>query len=296
MTFASLAFAAVLSPAAGSAAVAAGPKSDYVTDRDRIVACVDRSTGKLRLVPWTEIKKMRANQDKRRCTGNERVLRWSVAATNAQAGKAGPRGATGAVGPAGAAGATGAIGPQGVQGVTGAQGATGAQGVQGVTGPQGPTGDTGATGVAGPTGPVGPTGAQGPAGVADYAYGRTQNGTSLNPGGTNSVIFAAPITTGDITSVGNGFSVTAGTYQVTLSARSESTNAAIWWVDTASDYTPHPGSQLSFPAAANASAAITSSVTFVTTVTDGEIFRPRYVSGAQANFRDIQLTIVKLAG
>lgn len=206
--------------------------------------CVDRSTGKLRLAPWTAIKKMRANQDKRRCTGNERVLHWSVAATNAQPGKAGPRGATG---------------------------------------------------VAGPTGPVGPTGTQGPAGVADYAYGRTQNGTSLNPGGTNSVIFAAPITTGDITSVGNGFSVTAGTYQA-LSARSESTNAAIWWVDTASDYTPHPGSQLSFPAAANASAAITSSVTFVTTVTNGETFRPRYVSGAQANFRDIQLTIVKLAG
>ncbi|HTW16393.1 MAG TPA: hypothetical protein VMF51_14755 [Nocardioides sp.] len=148
------------------------------------------------------------------------------------------------------------------------------------------------------TGPTGETGPTGPAGTAEmsYGYGRTVNATNANPGTNNTVTFAGPLTHGDVTNEGDAFSVTAGTYQVTLSARSESTSTAIWWVDTASDYTAHPGSQLSFPAAASPSAAVTGSVTFVTTVTDGAIFRPRYVSGTQANFRDVQLTVVKLAG
>ncbi len=58
---------------------------------------------------------------------------------------------------------------------------------------------------------------------------------------------------------------------------------------------PHPGSQLSLPGVTSASNALTSSVTFVATLHTPDVFRPRYVSGTQASFRDVQITVIQLA-
>lgn len=188
-TFASLAFAAVLGPSHLLGAASAAAPDDYAVDGKKIVACVDRTSGKLRVLTAAQVKKMRATDQARRCKTSEQVIRWSV---EAERGAVGPAGATGAAGQAGAtgavgpAGATGAAGPQGVQGVTGATGATGGTGITGPTGLAGPqgiqgeqgvtgatgatgatgsTGATGATGVAGPTGDIGPMGIQGVTGA-----------------------------------------------------------------------------------------------------------------------------------
>ena len=69
--------------------------------------------------------------------------------------------------------------------------------------------------------------------------------------------------------------------------------ARIRIVGTITDCIPWTGSQAWLPAA-SASAVVTGSVTFVANVVTSGVFRPRYVSGTQANFRDIQLTVVKL--
>ena len=140
-------------------------------------------------------------------------------------------------------------------------------------------------------------GATGPAGAGTapaYAFARAANATGLNPGGTNTVTFGSGTQAGGVTVAGNHIATPPGVYQVTLSLRSESTTPAIWWVDTATDYVPWTGSQVSFPAA-SASAAVTGSVTFVANVVTAGVFRPRYASGPQADFRDVQLTVVKLA-
>ncbi|WP_418060112.1 hypothetical protein [Pimelobacter simplex] len=261
---------ATLAGTAGAAEAAPQGKGIRV-----ISACFNVTTGKIRVVPSVKD-----------CRPAESHIRWKRGGKDLRGGPRGPAGATGPMG------ALGPVGPAGAPGAAGAPGPAGPAGAPGEPGPSGAPGAPGAPGPAGPTGPAGPAGSA----TTRYAYGHSQNGTNLNPGGTNTVIFGRTATGGGLTVNGNAVEVTAGTYQVTLSVRSESTNAAIWWVDTASDYTPHAGSQLSLPAATSPSAAVTGSVTFVAVVTgSSEIFRPRYVSGTQANFRDIQLTVVQLA-
>jgi hypothetical protein len=95
-----------------------------------ITTCVNRSSGRLRLVP------VRIT----RCWSGEYLLRWNA---EGRPGPAGPRGATGA---------TGAQGPQGDPGTRGDQGPQGAQGAQGLTGPQGATGAQGPAGADGVSG------------------------------------------------------------------------------------------------------------------------------------------------
>ncbi|MBB3041908.1 hypothetical protein FHU40_001709 [Nocardioides soli] len=259
-----------------------------------ISACYNVDTGRIRVV-----------ESIADCRPAESHIRWKRGGKNAQQGARGPKGVAGPMGPMGPAGPQGATGATGTPGAAGAPGApgaigpvgaTGPAGATGATGPAGDTGAAGATGATGPAGDTGATGATGPAGTAQpsYGYARAANGTNLSPGGANTVSFGMYTNAGDVSVESDHIAVTSGVYQVTLSLRSESTNTAIWWVDTSSDYTAWMGSQLSFPAAASPSAAVTSSVTFVANVVTEGIFRPRYVSGSQANFRDIQLTVVKL--
>ena len=292
LSLASLALTTLVSTA--GTAEAAAPEGRVIS------ACFNVKTGKIRVV-----------KNVRQCRPAEGHIRWKRGfrklATGAQ-GAQGPQGTAGSVGPAGPTGATGATGAAGATGATGPAGTAGSTGPAGAPGPAGPIGPIGPAGTAGPegaagpagatgaTGPAGETGPTGPAGTAEtsYGYGRATNAANVNPGGANTVTFGSARARGGVAWVGDAFTATAGTYQVTLSLRSESTSPAIWWVDTADPFTPHAGSQVSLPAAASASAAITSSVTFVATVADGAVFRPRYVSGAQANFRDVQLTVVRL--
>lgn len=98
------------------------------TDAVTIFACVDKTTGALRLPPPTAPKV---------CGSNETSITWN---------QEGPQGATGATG---------------VQGDTGAQGPQGLPGPKGDTGAQGPKGNTGATGAQGQAGPQGLPGVSG---------------------------------------------------------------------------------------------------------------------------------------
>lgn len=320
MAFLSLLLLVVVLVGSPTGSGAAGPTKKRV-----IAACYSVDTGKIRVVK--SIGACRAGEQHIRWVrGAEAKTSVGSRGPAGKAGATGKVGATGAVGPRGPAGAQGArgtqgatgpqgvAGPQGEPGDTGAAGADGAPGAvgpagadgdagadgapgqTGPAGPRGPEGVQGARGETGPAGPAGPQGAQGPTGVLSFGYGRMQNATNLNPGSSNTVYFhSAQSASADVTVGVDHIAAPAGTYQVTLSARSESTNHAIWWVDTAAAYAPWPGSQLSFPAAASASAAVTGSVTFVATSTDALILRPRYVSGAQANFRDVQLSVIRLA-
>jgi hypothetical protein len=275
-------------------------QSAEAAPRRVITACYSTETGKIRIVSSATA-----------CRSSEEHISWvrggkgvaklrgpkgAKGSTGAQgnvgpAGPVGPRGATGAQGDAGPAGAAGSAGPAGVAGAAGAAGVAGPAGVAGTPGPAGPAGATGANGATGPTGATGATGSA----VSSYGYGRAINASNVSPGGTNTVVFTTQTSSSDV--VVNATDITVsnpGVYEVTFSVRSESVNTAIWWVDTASDYTLHPGSQLSLPAAASPSAAITSSVTFVTPASAGTVFRPRYVSGTTANFRDVQLTVRRI--
>jgi hypothetical protein len=77
-------------------------------------ACVNKSTGAVRIVSKTTV-----------CKATENKIMWNQ---------------VGPVGPAGPKGATGATGAQGPQGLTGPQGPQGIQGATGAQGPQGPAG------------------------------------------------------------------------------------------------------------------------------------------------------------
>lgn len=105
----------------------------------------------------------------------------------------GTHGATGSKGDKGDKGDTGATGPQGPQGNKGDTGATGPQG------PQGDKGDKGDTGATGPQGPQGATGAAGKDGQMLYATCST---------GASTAAKVATLSTGSISSLTAGVSVT----------------------------------------------------------------------------------------
>ena len=105
-------FGALALALAGSAALAA-----HATAHKRhggvINACVNRHTGRMRVVPGPHA-----------CRRGEQPLAWNV---QGPAGPAGPAGAPGADGAAGPPGATGAQGPAGATGARGPTGPAGAQ-------------------------------------------------------------------------------------------------------------------------------------------------------------------------
>jgi hypothetical protein len=97
-----------------------------VDDGEMIIACVNRTNGKMRHV-----------DDASKCREHEDSIYWNITGPT---GETGPSGPTGEMGDAGPIGPTGDVGPIGE------------------TGPTGPTGPTGETGPEGPTGPTGPEG------------------------------------------------------------------------------------------------------------------------------------------
>ena len=92
-------------------------------DAQQIFACVQNSSGTVRVVPQFVS-----------CGNNESLVSWNVT------GPPGPQGPVGPVGPTGMTGPQGPAGPVGPTGMTGSQGPAGAVGPTGMTGPQGPAG------------------------------------------------------------------------------------------------------------------------------------------------------------
>lgn len=129
----------VIASAIGVASAESAPRTSQAVRSEPVIrACVDRTTGDMRIPRTT-----------RPCYPRERTLMWSV---------------TGPAGPAGPQGPAGVMGPEGPQGPAGNQGG------------RGPVGAPGPTGAAGPQGDPGPAGGFG--GHASFLDLQTQTNTS----------------------------------------------------------------------------------------------------------------------
>lgn len=126
-----------------------------VAHADPIRACVNKSTGIMRLV-GPEAK----------CKRSERLVIWNVQGPVGPQGIAGPAGSTGATGPAGPTGPTGASGSSGGSGPAGPAGPAGANGADGATGATGATGPSNGYYVNGT--PGGPITSSGPSIVVQF--------------------------------------------------------------------------------------------------------------------------------
>jgi hypothetical protein len=147
----------------GSALVLSAAFIQTVVGFDTYYACVNNSSGTIRVVSGSED-----------CKTGDYFIEWNRVGPKGDPGPtgpegpAGPQGLQGDPGPTGPPGATGEPGPAGVPGPTGPPGPQGEQGQKGDPGLRGEPGPTGAPGAQGEPGPTGPPGPQGGPGVSGY--------------------------------------------------------------------------------------------------------------------------------
>jgi hypothetical protein len=177
----------------------------YGSDSDLIHACVNKSSGEVKIVGPSDT-----------CKKNWVPLRWNMR---------GVRGDLGPQGPAGPQGDPGPMGPAGPQGPIGPEGPGGPQGPQGETGPDGPPGPQGEAGPAGPRGEAGPAGPQGPQGVLGF-YKRSHPSRPIAPGASGGI--AAYCDPGDL-ATGGGYYVASGSPNVHVQRSSPSGDDS-WYV------------------------------------------------------------------
>jgi hypothetical protein len=145
---------------AGSALILSAAFIQSVVGFDTYYACVNNSSGTIRVVSGSD-----------ECKTGDYFIEWNRVGPKGDPGPMGPEGPAGPQGepgPTGPPGPTGEPGRQGVPGPTGPpgpQGERGLQGEAGATGQPGPTGPPGPQGEPGPTGPPGPQGEQGVPGI-----------------------------------------------------------------------------------------------------------------------------------